>query len=242
MRLTEKRDQMPQEATETDKRWDKVYGEKFMTMWYPHEDIIRFCARLIRKRLTYDDYQIHRDVNSVLDLGCGNGRHALYFARQGINASGIDVSPKAIEWAKEWAQRENLEADFRVGDITKLPYQDHSFDVVVSHGVLDHVRPEIAKAAAREVRRVLKPGGLFYCDLRSSEDFEFGVGQEVEPNTFMVDHGFEQGLVQHFFTKADLDSVFDGLFRIIYSEISESKLGPDFEQKFSRWVLAMEAV
>jgi len=232
---------MRPKTTEANQRWDEVYGEKFMTMWYPHEDIIRFTARLIKKRLTYDDYQIHRNVKTILDLGCGNGRHAIYFAREGFAASGIDVSPRAIKWATDWAKRENLEVDFRVADITELPYTDKTFDVVVSHGVLDHIRPETAKLAVAEVKRVLNPNGLFYCDLRSTDDFEYGVGEEAAPNTFVVDHGFEAGLVQHFFNKPEIDALFDGLFRIIYSEISESRLGPDFQRKFSRWILALEA-
>ena len=213
-----------------------------MTMWYPNEDIIRFCARLIRKRLTHDEYDIKRPVERVLDLGCGNGRHAMYFARQGVSAAGIDVSQQAIGWASDWARREGLEIDFRVGDIAQLPFEDDTFDAVVSHGVLDHVLMETARQAAREVQRVLKPGGLFYCDLRSTEDFEFGVGDQVAPNTFVVSEGYEKGLVQHFFSADETKALFDGLFRILYSEITENRLGPDFQRKYSRWVFATESL
>jgi len=233
---------MAQQQSETNQRWDEVYSQKFMTMWYPNEDIIRFCARLIQKKLTPDRYAVHRTVDRVLDLGCGNGRHAMYFARQGFKASGIDVSPQAIAWATDWAAREQLDVDFRVSDITELPYDDATFDAVVSHGVLDHVPGETAARAAREVRRVLKPGGLFYCDLRSNEDFECGIGTEVARNTYLLAEGFEKGLVQHFFAADEIAALFDGLFRTIYSEITEQKLGPDYKQKFSRWVLALEAV
>ena len=152
------------------------------------------------------------------------------------------MSEQAIDWANEWANRERLTVDFRVADITQLPYEDGSFDVAVSHGVLDHVPSESAAAAAAEVRRVLKRGGLFYCDLRSSDDFEYGSGKEVAPNTFVVTHGFEQGLVQHFFTLEEIHALFDGLFRIIYIEITERRLEPDFQRKFSRWITASEAI
>jgi SAM-dependent methyltransferase len=211
-------------------------------MWYPNEDIIRFCARLIRKRLTHDTYEVKKKVKSVLDLGCGNGRHAVYFAREGLKASGIDVSKQAVEWAIAWARRENLEVDFRVGDISQLPYADSSFDAAVSHGVLDHVPSELAKAAVKEVRRVLTPSGLFYCDLRCADDFEYGVGIEVAPNTFLVRQGYEQGLVQHFFTLDEVKALFDGQFRIIYSEITERRLEPDYQRRYSRWILAVEAI
>src|SRR5712691_10422623 len=233
---------MAQPQGEKNKNWDRVYSDKFMTMWYPNEDIIRFCTRLIQRKLTHDRYEVKRKVKRALDLGCGNGRHALYFAREGIDASGIDASEQAIEWARDWARREELNVDFRVGDIAHLPYEDGSFDVVVSHGVLDHVMMETARQAAKEVQRILKPSGLFYCDLRSVEDFERGVGKEVAPNHFIVSEGFEAGLVQHFFSLDEIRSLFDGLFRIIYSETTEKRLGPDFQRKYSRWVLATEAL
>lgn len=222
--------------------WDDVYSKNFMTMWYPNEDIIRFCARLIQKQLTHDKYDVKRPVERVLDLGCGNGRHAIYFARQGFNAAGIDVSEHAVEWARAWAKREGLDVDFRIGNIENLPFENETFDVVVSHGVLDHVHMETARRAAEEVRRVLRPKGLFYCDLRSTEDYEYGVGEQAGKNTFVVTEGYERGLVQHFFSRAETDELFDGLFRILYSEITELRLGPDFQCKFSRWVFAAESL
>jgi SAM-dependent methyltransferase len=232
---------MSQTQKQAHKLWDKVYEEKFMTMWYPNENIIRFCARLIQKQLTRDKFEVKRRVERVLDLGCGNGRHAIYFAKQGLQASGIDVSARAIEWAQDWSKSEGLEVDFRVGDIAELPYEDNYFDVVVSHGVLDHVKKETARRAAEEVHRVLNPNGLFYCDLRSVEDYEYGDGDEVAPNTFIVSEGFEKGLVQHFFTMDEIQALFDGIFRLHYSEISETRLPPDYQRKFSRWILAAEA-
>jgi SAM-dependent methyltransferase len=233
---------MNETLAETNQRWDRVYSEQFMTNWYPNEDIIRFCARLIQKKLTHDRVQVKKRVDRVLDLGCGNGRHAIYFAREGIRASGIDVSTQAIEWARDWANREGLDIDFRVAGIEELPYEDGTFDAVVSHGVLDHVPMKTARKAAEEVKRVLRPGGLFYCDLRCADDFEYGVGEQVEPNTFVVNAGYEKGLVQHFFTAEDTRLLFDGLFRILYSEITERRLAPDYQRRYSRWVFGVESL
>jgi|SRR5438477_5299123 len=224
---------------DTFRKWDEVYSQTHMTNWYPNEDIIRFCSRLIQKRLTYDRYEVHRQVGDVLDLGCGNGRHAIYFARQGFKASGIDISPQAIEWARDWAHRENVVADFRVGDVTALPYGDRSFDVIVSHGVLDHMPMADAKKTAREAARVLRPGGLCYLDLRSADDFECGVGEEVAPHTFVVGEGFEAGLVQHFFDKSEVDELIEGLFEPVYIETHDTRLAPDFRQMIARWILAL---
>ncbi len=227
---------------EVARQWDDVYRAKFNTMWYPHEDIVRFCTRYIQKRLTYDSYDVKRRVERVLDLGCGNGRHVVMFARQGFQVSGIDISERAIEWAAGWCRREGLSCDLRVGDIAQLPYADASFDVVVTHGVLDHVRIEQAQQAVSEVHRALKPGGLFYCDLRSTEDFECGTGEEVEPHTYLLKDGFEAGLVQHFFSLDEAQALLKGLFRILNIECSDRRIAPDFTRRYSRWAVASERV
>src|SRR5215212_2949353 len=224
----------------TNKNWDTVYSRNFMTNWYPNENIIRFCARLIQKRLTYDKLEIKRPVKRVLDLGCGNGRHAIYFAREGMEACGIDISLTAIEWAQDWARRESLEVDFRVGNIAQLPYPDQYFDVVVSHGVLDHISMDDAKQAVAEVARVLTTGGLFYCDLKSADDSEFGVGEEAGANTFVVTDGFEKGLIQHFFTLDEIHELIGQSFRTIYIETQDHRLAPDFTRMIARWIIAAE--
>ena len=224
----------------TNRNWDTVYSKNFMTNWYPNENIIRFCARLIQKRLTYDEVEIKRKVGRVLDLGCGNGRHAVYFAREGMEACGIDISETAIAWAKDWADREGFEIDFRVGNIAELPYPDRHFDVVVSHGVLDHIPMDHAVRAVQEVARVLPTGGLFYFDLKSADDSEFGVGAEAEKNTFVVGEGFEKGLIQHFFTFEEIQELMGDLFRTIYTETHDHRLAPDFKRMIARWVVAAE--
>src|SRR5204862_5692054 len=99
-----------------------------------------------------------------------------------------------------------------------------------------------ARRAAVEVKRVLKPAGLFYCDLRSTEDYEYGLGREVGRNTFVLTEGFEKGLPQHFFSADDIEELFGDLFKTNYTEITENRIGPDFKRKFSRWVLALEAL
>jgi ubiquinone/menaquinone biosynthesis C-methylase UbiE len=224
----------------TNRNWDTVYSKNFMTNWYPNENIIRFCARLIQKRLTYDEIEIKRKVNRVLDLGCGNGRHAIYFAREGMHACGIDISETAIEWARDWATRERVSVEFRVGSVTQLPYPDAHFDVVVSHGVLDHISMNDAKQAVSEVARVLPSGGLFYFDLKSADDSEFGVGEEAETNTFVVTDGFEKGLIQHFFTLDEIHELMSDRFRALYIETHDHRLAPDFTRMIARWIIAAE--
>ena len=94
----------------------------------------------------------------------------------------------------------------------------------------------------REVYRVLKSAGLFYCDLRSTEDFECGIGEEVAPHTYIIRDGFEAGLVQHFFSLDETESLLQGMFRILVIESSDRRIGPDFRRRYSRWALALDRV
>jgi len=92
-----------------------------------------------------------------LDLACGTGAMAELATKRGADVTGIDLAPALIETAKERAQEQGLDIDYRVGDCENLDVPDASFDVVSSTcGVMfapDH------EATARELARVVKPGG-----------------------------------------------------------------------------------
>ena len=93
----------------------------------------------------------------VLDVACGTGNTALPEARAGAEVTGIDIAENLIEQAKANASREGLTAKFEVGDAEDLPYEDGSFDVVVSmFGAMFAPRPDVT---ASELKRVCKSGG-----------------------------------------------------------------------------------
>jgi len=92
-----------------------------------------------------------------LDLACGTGAVAELAARHGADVTGIDLAPALIETAKERAQEQRLDIDYRIGDCEHLDVPDGSFDALSSTcGVMfapDH------EATARELARVVRTGG-----------------------------------------------------------------------------------
>lgn len=87
----------------------------------------------------------------ILDAGCGLGMYVRAFRRFSDEVYGIDLDPNRI------AQASRELPHLQVASAERLPFEDDSFDVVLSHEVWEHVSDD--RAAAREAVRVLRPGG-----------------------------------------------------------------------------------
>jgi len=95
----------------------------------------------------------------VLDLGCGKGEYSLSLLSRGAHVTGVDISDKYVNCAREAAQSACLDHSrfvFKVMDAHALEFQDGSFDLVVGSGILHHLD---MFRALDELCRVLKPGG-----------------------------------------------------------------------------------
>lgn len=95
----------------------------------------------------------------LVDVGCSWGRWSIAAARKGYRVVGIDPSLGAVLAAQRITRSLGLEADFVVGDARHLPFRSGSFAVGFSYSVLQHLDRADARAAIREVGRVLAPGG-----------------------------------------------------------------------------------
>jgi 2-polyprenyl-3-methyl-5-hydroxy-6-metoxy-1,4-benzoquinol methylase len=97
---------------------------------------------------------------TVLDFGCGYGGKTVEYGRTAAFVAGIEPLEHPIEMARRYATEVGSAAEFKVCAQDSIPYPDERFDVVVSHDVLEHVAdPEVS---LREIRRVLRPGGVAY--------------------------------------------------------------------------------
>jgi ubiquinone/menaquinone biosynthesis C-methylase UbiE len=94
----------------------------------------------------------------VLEIGVGLGADHQQFAEAGATLHGIDLTPRAVEHTRRRLQAFDLESSLAIGDAEHLAFPDGSFDLVYSRGVIHH-SPNTA-TAAREIFRVLKPGGI----------------------------------------------------------------------------------
>jgi ubiquinone/menaquinone biosynthesis C-methylase UbiE len=98
---------------------------------------------------------------SLLDCGCGPGTITIGLAQAASpgNVTGIDLAESQVEVARKNAAKLGLSnVEFECCDVYQLPYRDNMFDAVFSHAMLEHMHDPLA--VLREMRRVLKPGGV----------------------------------------------------------------------------------
>jgi cyclopropane fatty-acyl-phospholipid synthase-like methyltransferase len=115
----------------------------------------------------------------VLDVGCGTGENALYFASLGQAVVGLDAVAKAIEKAREKAKERGLAVDFRVGDALALAQLGGTFDTIVDCGLFHTFTDEERTRYVASLRSALAPGGTLYLMCFSDEETREGGPRRV---------------------------------------------------------------
>ena len=133
------------------KDWEEdIYAKGLQLNRWPFSDVV---SAVIRATLGKK-----KDEICILEIGCGAGNNVWFFAEEGFQSYGIDLSPSAIEFGKSYLTSRRVTADLRVGDISTLPWDDGTFDYVVDRGALTQIDYDHIEAVLKEVLRVLKPG------------------------------------------------------------------------------------
>lgn len=142
--------------------------------------------------------KIARD-HRVLDLGCGTGALVLLLKRQypELQIIGLDPDPKALQRARQKARRESFAAHFDQGFGDALPYEDDTFDRVVSSFMFHHLEGDERRQTMQEVSRVLKPGGSFHLlDFTSDEHGSSGFWRRLVDSHAQTKHNTDAQLLQ----------------------------------------------
>lgn len=148
----------------------------------------------------FDHFLPDLSGRTVLDAGCGEGYNTRLMARRGMRLTGIDISPRMIELAREAEARERLGIDYRVGSfIDLIELRDGSFDAVVSTMALMD-SPGFDRAA-RAIHRVLKPGGTLWFSVLHpcfvTPGFRWITDEDGDEEGLLVAHYFaETGFIE----------------------------------------------
>ena len=132
--------------------WERIYrkyplGSLGWELGKPRPILVEFVEKgLIKKGKT-------------LDLCCGAGTNTIYLAEKGFEVTAIDISQRAIEYAKKKAEQANVKINFMVQSFVDLSIEDEEFDFVFDMGCFHHVEIMDRHRFIKGVHRVLKKAG-----------------------------------------------------------------------------------
>ncbi len=159
-----------------DSRWEDAHRRR---PWgrYPPEELVRFVTR------TFGAVEDRSSVR-FLDVGCGTGAAAWFLAREGYQVSGVDGSFAALRGGSDRAVSERVAIAFVRGDLSRLPFADHSVDCVVDVHAIQHNRRTDALAIMDEIIRVLRGGGRYFGLIAASGTTLGTGGEELGDGTY----------------------------------------------------------
>ncbi|WP_436737023.1 SAM-dependent methyltransferase [Streptomyces sp. BBFR102] len=137
-----------------DKHWDGFYADR-------ERPVPFFVAKPDANLARHLDEGLLEPGARVLDLGCGPGRNALHLAARGYRVDAVDLSPAAVDWARERARAAGAEIRFHLGDAfaPDAAGLDGPYDLIHDSGCFHHLPPHRRVSYLALLDRLLAPGG-----------------------------------------------------------------------------------
>jgi 2-polyprenyl-3-methyl-5-hydroxy-6-metoxy-1,4-benzoquinol methylase len=163
--------------------WDQIYRKYPLESWgwelgKPRPVLVEFVETGIIKK------------GETLDLCCGAGTNTVYLAEQGFKVTGIDISKRAIQYARAQAEHDHI--NFMIQSFVDLSFREETFDFVFDMGCFHHVEPKDRHRFIEGVHRVLKNGGDY----------------------LLTCFSYKNGSAWNHFTEEQLTQLFSGSFKI----------------------------
>ncbi|GIX46299.1 MAG: hypothetical protein KatS3mg131_0510 [Candidatus Tectimicrobiota bacterium] len=171
-----------------DARWQTEAGR---AAWLEPEAEVQAVVPLLRAR----------GVRTVLDLGCGVGRHARFLAQQGFVVYACDASWHGLAYLRQDGNLRGSRLLLCQAQMTALPYRAACLDYVLAWNVIYHGDETVVRQVLAEIARVLKPGALLQATMLSKRNVDVRTGREIAPNTF-VNEGTEDKHHPHYYCNA----------------------------------------
>jgi SAM-dependent methyltransferase len=184
--------------------WDRLHENQRFRPRYPNDHVVRF---LISNKTAVETTGTER----FLDIGAGAGRHMRLASELGLDAYGTDTSMVGLQHAQQQFRTSAPDARLVQASMTALPFADCSFALALSFGVFYYGTAEDMRVAIAEAHRVLAPTGKLFAVLRTTQDYRFGKGEQLEKQTFRlkITETNEYDTVQHFLKAEDIETYFE---------------------------------
>ncbi len=143
-------------------------------------------------------------VKRILDLGCGDGRHLVWFAAQGFEMVGLDAAPTGLKLAEGFLAEAGQKAELVRADIAAIPLADGSFDAVICVQVINHQDIDDIRRTVAEILRVLRSSGWLFLTVATIEgELTDPKVVRLSPRLFAKTEGHEAGIPHYIATPAE---------------------------------------
>ncbi len=177
---------------------DNAYNNPEKVPWNdpnPPEELISLIERKILK-----------PKSKILDLGCGLGHHSIYLAKREFKVTGVDISKKAIEYAKKIANNEKQKINFKTLDILNLSKLNQKFDFIFEWGILHFINFQDREKYIKSISKMLNKNGK-YLSLSFSEESPEWNGGKIRTGL--------TGATIYYSSMTDLEEIFSKYFKIL---------------------------
>jgi len=180
---------------------------------------------------------------SVLDCGAGGVMPPLsLFHSYGYKTTGIDINHEQVVKGNNYGRAIKQNLNILQGDMTKLPFDDNTFDFAYSYNSIFHIMKSDIKKAIIELERVLKPNGLLFVNFLSVDDFRCGEGPHLG------NHQYEQmddtPVIHSYYDHNEAESYFEN-FEFVLKErriIERMYENERIEQGFIDYILRKKKI
>ena len=187
--------------------WENIYSNGHQCNLYPWDCVVSFLNRNCSLRGTGIGGM------KVLEIGCGTGGNLWFAAREGAQVCGTDFSRSAIDYAINRFNIDGLSGDFLAATLPDVPnFGIGLFDFIIDRSCLTHCSHQVIRDTHKNLRKLLKPEGLFFSTVYGSSHMSAGSGERQS-------NGLTAGICKGSLTEVGLVSFFDAeMINEIWSE------------------------
>jgi cyclopropane fatty-acyl-phospholipid synthase-like methyltransferase len=152
------------------------------------------------------------NTQKILEVGCGQGRDAIYFSQLGFNVHAFDISANAIKSINSIKERMNLNKlnVFEHNVLESLNFSEDYFDFIYSNLALQFFDLENLSKILKNISNVMKKNSIFLLSTKKEGDKYHKAGKKINNNAFE-----NKGIIRYFYPVNDLKSVFSEQFSIV---------------------------
>ncbi len=140
----------------------------------------------------------------VLDLCCGYGQHSLDLAEKGFYVTALDQDQKKIDHLSNISRNYDYHIDIVNADMKDTSLKSSSYDAILCISAIHHQTYYNITKTIDEIHRLLVPNGLLLLDILSTDDMTFGMGTQIEHNTFVGSRSGEENVPHHYVTENEV--------------------------------------